>query len=267
MNLRIKDYLDILIPGVKAASAAILEIYNREFQVYYKSDHSPVTDADKVSSDILVECLEKTGENIISEEASAPSYIDRARKPVWLVDPLDGTKEFIKRNDEFCIAIARVDEKGKSEFGLIVDVVNAKAMFGGEEYGTFISSIHNFNPLKIDLLVPGDTANIINSHSRLHPRAFQMQAKIHQANLNSTVLQKGSALKFFDLANDVAHIYPRFGPTMEWDIASGQAIYEGVGGEVLEISTFESLRYNKKDLFNPGFIAKPKHLSLEKFYE
>ena len=130
MNSRLEAYLEVLLPAVKTASSAILEIYNREFQVYYKDDQSPVTDADRASSDILMDSISVFGETIISEEGEAADFENRKNKPVWLVDPLDGTKEFIKGNDEFCIAIARVNANGKSEFGMIVDVVNSEVIFG-----------------------------------------------------------------------------------------------------------------------------------------
>lgn len=258
----LNNYVDLLVPAIREASKAILEVYHAGFDVTIKSDNSPVTIADERSSKILCKHLSKTDTIIISEEETKAEYSVRKDASIWLVDPLDGTKEFIKKNDEFCIAIALIEE-GKPVFGMIADVVGGNLIYGGADFGSYTADYELNNVVKLDDISVGNSINLINSRSHLHPKAEKIVEQLKQSGYITAVKQKGSALKFFDLALGNVQLYPRVGPTMEWDIAAGQAIFEGVGGEVLNFTNFEPLTYNKADLYNPPFIAKPKKLKLD----
>jgi 3'(2'), 5'-bisphosphate nucleotidase len=253
-------YLKALETSV-IASDEIMRIYQTSFQKTYKSDGSPVTEADTVSSEIITGNLARFGVPIICEEDPKISYNERKKwDDVWIVDPLDGTKEFIRRNGEFAVNIALV-RNGNPVFGIIASPVKRQILFGGKEYGTFITDFENLeNQNNWKMLGPSETNNpIVLASSRTPYKGKEIE-------LIDTILQqreidyvkKGSSLKFFDLAEGKADVYPRFAPTMEWDIAAGQAILEPLGGVVLNAETGNPLTYNKESLLNPYFIAKTK---------
>ncbi|MCB9224407.1 MAG: 3'(2'),5'-bisphosphate nucleotidase CysQ [Crocinitomicaceae bacterium] len=261
----IKTWFPDILKAVYEASEAIMDIYEDEFEVIVKSDDSPVTLADKQSSMILTNALRKTGIKVISEEENIPSYEERKNGPIWLVDPLDGTKDFIKKNDEFCICIAYVVEQ-RAVFGIIASPTERKIIFGGEEippalinYGEKnpFSSDHLLKPLKSD-----EVTNVIYSKTHYTPNIDLLVQKLEKEHGHVGRILKGSALKFFDLVTGKAQVYPRLWPTMEWDIAAGNAIYSALGGEIINYDTNEPLLYNKADLYNPKFLAKPKNLKL-----
>lgn len=243
------------------ASEEIMRIYQTSFQKKYKPDGSPVTEADTASAEIIVNNLENIGIPIICEEDPEYSYRERKRwKEVWIIDPLDGTKEFIRRNGEFAVNIALVRD-GKPVFGLIASPVNQTILFGGMEYGSFVVNFSDIqNPHKWKALeIPEINTPIVLTSSRTPYKGREVEL-IDSIKEKSEIdyIKKGSALKFFDLAEGNADVYPRFAPTMEWDIAAGQAILEPLGGVVLNVDTGEPLIYNKESLLNPYFIAKTK---------
>jgi 3'(2'), 5'-bisphosphate nucleotidase len=261
----IKNWFPDILNTVYEASEAIMNVYDEGFEVIVKSDDSPVTIADKQSSMILTTALRKTGVIVISEEENIPDYEDRKGKSIWLVDPLDGTKDFIKKNDEFCICIALVEDQ-EAIFGMIASPTDRKLIFGGREippaminYGEPqpFSSRHHLKPLKVD-----DITNIIYSKTHYTPNIDILVEKMEMEYGHVGRILKGSALKFFDLVTSKAQVYPRLWPTMEWDIAAGNAIYTALGGEILNYDTKEKLLYNKESLYNPKFIAKPRNLKL-----
>ncbi|WP_070137676.1 3'(2'),5'-bisphosphate nucleotidase CysQ family protein [Crocinitomix algicola] len=261
-----KDWVNTAIEGAKLASIKIMEIYQTDFEVELKPDQSPVTIADKASSKILYQLLSKTGIPIISEEETIPNYLERKQHElVWLVDPIDGTKEFIKKNDEFCICIALI-QNGKSIFGLIASPTEQNITMGGNNYGVYHFSFSDNNPTadanKVETLTKNFKKTIAYSRSHLSDKAEKFVANIRNKYGNPQIIRKGSALKFVDLTLGKADFYPRLAPTMEWDTAAGQAIFEGVGGEVLDFANFEPLTYNKESLYNPHFIAKNKELDI-----
>ncbi|MFT4602106.1 MAG: 3'(2'), 5'-bisphosphate nucleotidase [Arenicella sp.] len=261
----IRELLPNIFQAVYEASDAIMTIYASEFEVEIKADDSPVTIADKASNEIIYKALKETGIKVISEEEDKPAFEDRKDHTIWLLDPLDGTKEFINKTDEFCICIALVKDN-ESIFGIIANPVTKEIIFGGRDipaakiiYGT--DDIFNAD-FHIPQLKETKIKNIIYSRTHHTPR-IDFFVK-NQEQLHGTIerKRKGSALKFFDLVQETAQVYIRLWPTMEWDIAAGQAIYESIGGEVLELSNFTSLVYNKENLKNPQFLAKPKILKL-----
>lgn len=253
-------YLKALETSV-IASDEIMRIYQTSFQKAYKPDGSPVTEADTASSEIITSNLIRFGVPIICEEDPKVSYNDRKNwNDVWLIDPLDGTKEFIRRNGEFAVNIALV-RNGNPIFGIIASPVKRQILFGGKEYGAFITEFENLeNQSKWKMLAASETNNpIVLASSRTPYKGKEIElidTILQQSEID--YVKKGSSLKFFDLAEGKADVYPRFAPTMEWDIAAGQAILEPLGGVVLNADTGNPLTYNKESLLNPHFIAKTK---------
>lgn len=260
-----KDWLPDIFEAAYRASDAMLEIYNKDFTVYHKKDESPVTEADLESNRIMSEALEKTGVIIVSEEADFPSFESRKDKDVWLLDPLDGTKNFIQKLDEFCICVALIQDH-QPTFGIIASPIERKILFGGGNLRAAIIDYGEKDIFNEKFQLPNIQNKMINNviYSRTHytPRIDKIVEKIRAEHGICGRILKGSALKFFDLATDRAQVYPRLWPTMEWDIAPGHAIYNTIGGEIVDFTTFTPLRYNKQDLENPMFIAKPKGLKI-----
>ncbi|MCE2742080.1 MAG: 3'(2'),5'-bisphosphate nucleotidase CysQ [Fluviicola sp.] len=247
------------------ASEVIMNFYSNGFNSQYKSDGSPVTEADFASSKVILKYLEETNIPVLGEESEHQHFDIRKNWTLnWCVDPLDGTKEYIKRNGEFAVNIALIENE-IAIFGVIAWPVERKVLFGGKEIGAFIVSFDEIHQSeKWIKLVAQDSINspIVMATSRTpHSGAsaeFIESLKKEYSEID--FLKKGSALKFFDLATGSADIYPRFAPTMEWDIAAGQAILEAVGGTVCSVETGKPLTYNKENLFNPFFVAKTKAL-------
>lgn len=249
--------------AILEASSAIMEVYATDFKAIQKDDGSPVTQADFAASKIIAAHLSVTNIPIVGEELEIEDYSVRSGwEENWLVDPLDGTRMFLERNDEFCINIAHI-VKGKPIFGMIGSPTEKKILLGGPEYGAFIANYSDIEqPEKWQKLNATGRLNyplvVICSRSYVHGAGFKYMQILEQTFGEMTYLRKGSALKFFDLATGKADIYARFAPTMEWDIAAGQAIVETLGGSVVDVKNNKSLRYNKADLFNPQLIAKSK---------
>ena len=257
-----EKYLTAIHAAIEA-SKEIMRIYNGVIDLDYKEDGSPLTNADLASSKIIHDRLEPLGFPITSEEIIHKKYKERSDwENCWCVDPLDGTKEFVSKNGEFAVNIAFI-EGAYPVFGLIASPVYEEILFGGKEMGVFTCSFWDVSePSKWKHIpgVEGVNHPLIIIGSRSHPS--ELGKKYCEEMLLVTkdleYLSKGSSLKFFDLANGKADVYPRFAPTMEWDIAAGQAILEALGGEVNHAIEGTRLRYNKEDLTNPFFIAKTK---------
>lgn len=252
----------IAIEASIEASKAILDVYNSEMGIQIKADGSPVTIADLRASKIISDHLSKTNIPIMGEELVKADFSTRSNwTENWCVDPLDGTKMFILRNDEFAVNIGHV-VNGRPVFGLIADPVQSKIIIGGAETGVFTFSFDQWDqPEEWTLIKAKKTSNnpVIVACSRdFLPKHDTVINEIIKKYGPLNYLKKGSALKFFDLAEGKADLYLRFGPTMEWDIAAGQAIIEALGGQVWELQTTHSLNYNKQSLFNPPFIVKTK---------
>ncbi len=256
-----------LTTALKAAIEAgkkILEIYSQDFDVTYKDDQSPLTIADKKASEIINSYLEKTTIPIINEETKQLPYeIRKHWKECWVVDPLDGTKEFIKRNGEFTVNIALV-KKNKPVIGVIYVPVSGVLYFTNDsgtqaykiavkENDSIASLVKQAKPIEpasnddIPLKIVGS-----RSHLNEETKAFIQKIKTEKP---VEIVSKGSSLKFCLVAEGDAHIYPRFAPTMEWDTAAGQAICQAAGVKVTDNNTGRSLLYNKKNLLNPHFLV------------
>lgn len=250
----------IALHAAVEAGEKIMEFYTNGFETKIKEDGSPVTQADLASSAIISSYLETTSIPITGEERKETAYSERKKwERSWCVDPLDGTKEFIKKNGEFAINIALII-KDKPVFGLIASPVERRILFGGNETGIFITDFKNIqDSAKWESIPKPAKTNypLTITCSRSHDSGFVLEFlnKIRLKYPEIEFIKKGSALKFFDLALGKADVYPRFAPTMEWDIAAGQAILEALGGSVLDAQTRKPLIYNKEDLRNPYFIG------------
>jgi len=250
------------IQAAISASGVISEIYQNPVEPTMKEDGSPVTKADLASSKVISEYLSKTDIPITGEEREKSDFETRSKwTENWCVDPLDGTRMFLKRNGEFAVNIAHIVE-GKSAFGIIASPTNKEVLVGGADHGCFLIQFEDFeSPEKWTAIEPRDTMNdplqIICSHSytALHGGTH---VEVYTQNRAHEYIRKGSAIKFFDLALGSADLYPRFAPTMEWDIAAGHAIMNSLGGSVVNAHTGKPLEYNKRNLYNPHFIAKTK---------
>ncbi|MEY3048494.1 MAG: hypothetical protein RL365_532 [Bacteroidota bacterium] len=249
----------LAIQAAIEASIVITAIYSRGYEAIQKADGSPVTEADLKASKIINQVLSISGHPVIDEETDKIPFEQRQRwAKCWCVDPLDGTKEFIKRNGEFAVNIALI-ENGKPVLGVIASPVNEDFIVGGPnlgvQYATFQDFINGAKPAPIQRDNFKDLFYIIASNSHHTPILLDYLKKLSDAGLKTELTRKGSSLKFFDLSMNQAQIYPRFAPTMEWDIAAGQAILEGIGGGVFDVNTKLPLSYNKENLLNPHFIA------------
>lgn len=261
-----REYIPYLIKAVEEATIAILKIYNTEFEVEIKEDNSPVTAADKKASEIIIKHLKPTGIVIISEEEEKMDFLERQDQTlIWLVDPIDGTKEFIKKSGQFCISIALV-ENGKPILGMIASPTESKILFGGKNIGAYSIPYHTNNIWSENWeIIPKESKSnkvILHSNGGFSGSVVKFVRLLEAKYGKLEVIKKGSALKFFDLVEGIADFYIRLAPTMEWDIAAGQAIYEAVGGEVIHFETRKPLTYNKPQLKNPYFIAKRKNLKI-----
>lgn len=244
------------------AGKAIMKEYNTDFEIETKKDSSPLTRADKLSNDVICSELKKITPDIpiLSEESSQISFNIRSQwKEYWLIDPMDGTKEFIKKNDEFTTNIALINGN-RPVFGMIHAPAINQTFWGGKKIGSFYLEGEKISK-KREINASKSVSSCLRvassrSHSSNLEEDFFMRAGDHE------VTNIGSSLKFCKVANGEVDIYPRFGPTSEWDTAAGDAIVTFAGGYILTASG-QQLRYNDgESLINPSFlVARNKKLS------
>jgi 3'(2'), 5'-bisphosphate nucleotidase len=255
------DKIDIKVLNKIAidAGAAIMKIYSQPFEVEQKSDDSPLTLADRESNRIILEGLQKYYPEIpyISEETKQISYDERKDwEYFWLIDPLDGTKEFIKKNDEFTVNIALI-HNGVPELGVVYLPAKEILYYAMKGQGSFKID-KNSQPQKINARKLKDKKELIIMGSRSHGNQelqdFVEQKKHEYENVE--FIASGSSLKFTMIAEGKADIYPRLGPTMEWDTGAAHAIVLECGKKVYKYGTDEQLTYNKENLLNPWFIVE-----------
>lgn len=246
-----------IIQIAQKAGDTILEIYNKDFNVEYKDDKSPLTDADKVSNQIITDALQKLTPQIpiISEENKLLDYqIRKNWTTCWLVDPIDGTKEFIKKNGEFTVNIALIEN------GIpILSVVGVPAQniiyYAEKNKGAY--KIYNNTTTKLEKLpIENNTIRIVGSRSHQTPELLAYVDEQKEKYANVEFVAAGSSLKFCLIAEGKADVYPRLGPTMEWDTAAGHLIATESGTDVLVWNSDEKLSYNKENLLNPFFIVQ-----------
>lgn len=246
--------LDVALAAAHAAGAEILKIYAEPFAVVQKADQTPVTDADLAAERVIVGMLTDAFPDIaiVSEETAPKDGFKPPAARFWVVDPLDGTKEFIAKNGEFCVCIGLIED-GAPVLGVVYGPAK-RITYAAHGAGTAIRIADGGAPQPIAARAPRPEG-IVVIHSRSHENSRRL-AEYFQGKPVPILKREicGSALKFGVLAAGEADFYPRFGTTMEWDTAAGQAILEAAGGSVVDING-ERLRYGKHDLKNSGFLA------------
>jgi len=265
--MNIKQQLSIAIEASIEAGKEILKVYETDdFQEEKKADNSPLTLADRNAHNKIVSFLEKTNIPILSEEGIHLSYEERKKWDYfWLVDPLDGTKEFIKRNGEFTVNIALV-KKDAPVASVIYVPVTKVLYFADIEIGAYkiedASSINDFNfdilksnSQQLPLPKEERAYTVVGSRSHLNEKTTNYIESLKEEHGEVKMMPVGSSLKLCMVAEGKADIYPRFGPTMEWDIASGHAIIIASGASILKTDGLPVV-YNKENLLSPYFIAK-----------
>ncbi len=258
-----KKLLAIAIKAAIEAGIEIMKVYAEDFKVEIKKDNTPLTIADQNANLVINRYLKHTSIPIISEENKQVDFMERKNwDTCWMVDPLDGTKEFVKRNGEFTVNIALI-YKNKPVLGVIYVPVTKTLYYGLVEaqksYKTVLQQ-HQFSEVKLmnvtDEIHPSKTSEIvkvIGSRSHNSAETITFIESIKAAGKKVEIVAKGSSLKFCLLAEGKAHVYPRFAPTMEWDTAAGHAICNAVGLKVMQTIGKEELQYNKENLLNPFF--------------
>lgn len=261
----ISEKLDVAIKASVEAGKVIMEVYNNvDFGTRQKDDHSPLTDADLAANEVINLFLEGTELPIISEENKNKDFSERRKwEYCWIVDPVDGTKEFIKRNGEFTVNIA-LCKNGVPILGVIYVPVSRELYYSNVQekkaYKSTLDKDHGFTKELFnsnDLITPAESnkskLRIVGSRSHMNQDTLDFISDKESEFDSIEIVSKGSSLKFCLVAEGKADIYPRFAPTMEWDTAAGQAICMAVGLNVISKETGENLSYNKENLLNPYF--------------
>lgn len=246
----------------RRAGSAILEVYHgsADMGITWKEDDSPLTLADQASNAVINSGLAAVTPSypIVSEENKAIPYAERRHfERYWLVDPLDGTKEFIKRNGEFTVNIALI-EGNKPILGVVYIPVTAELYWAARGLGAWRErqgQPEQLSATTFDMQMKGLRVLASRSHISPHTEAFIAQLK------EPVLINKGSSIKMLLLAAGEADLYPRLGPTSEWDTAAAQIIVEEAGGQLLEWDSRQPLRYNKEDVLNPNFIGQGRLVS------
>ncbi|RLA76942.1 MAG: 3'(2'),5'-bisphosphate nucleotidase [Epsilonproteobacteria bacterium] len=253
--------LEIIVTIAKDAGDAIMEIYDKDFTIEYKDDKSPLTEADTKSNEIICQALEKAYPTIplLSEENKAEEYgVRKNWEYFWLIDPIDGTKEFIKKNGEFTVNIALI-HNGTPVLGVVyapalADMYKAKKGSGAFKNGQEL-------PLEVNEM-PEKSLRVVASKSHLSKETQSFIDEVAKGTEYIEQVSKGSSLKLVMVAEGIADIYPRLAPTMEWDTAAADAIVRESGKMSYQYNTEskteneEPLKYNKENLLNPWFIVK-----------
>lgn len=260
------NLLKISITAAIEAGKKILEVYENEFEVETKTDNSPLTEADKRSHHAIKDILAPLSIEMLSEEGKLLSYDERKEwTKFWLIDPLDGTKEFIKRNGEFTVNIALV-ENGLPVAGVVHVPVTGKTYYGSEAEGSFVFTYDKSNNKSVEDYInaaeklPETSASSVytivasRSHNTPETEAFIEEKRKAYGEVNC--VSSGSSIKLCLVAEGKANVYPRLAPTMEWDTAAGHAVAKFAGCNVYNYETGKELQYNKENLLNPWFVVE-----------
>jgi len=266
MEIDIKKLLFAAINASLKAGEEILKVYDSDFAVEQKDDKSPLTLADKNAHNAIADILKDFNIPLLSEEGKSIEYSERSKWDYfWMVDPLDGTKEFVKRNGEFTVNIALI-HKRKSILGVIYVPVTKTLYFAAEGISSFKFAIVDMIEDNLDGIIlqsiklPIENNNkkfiVVASRSHLSEETQMFIDGLKTAHKEVEFLSSGSSIKLCLVAEGSANVYPRFAPTMEWDTAAGQAICEIAGKKVLDYSTNQNLLYNKPNLLNNWFVVQ-----------
>jgi len=264
MNLN--KNIELAIKASLLAGNEILKVYNTDdFEIKIKSDNSPLTLADQKAHKIIVDILKETNIPVLSEEGKDIAFEERSKwEYYWLVDPLDGTKEFIKRNGEFTVNIALIHQQTPIA-GVIYVPVTRDLYFSENEFGAFkainVDSQSDLKQIvnqgfKLPFVEYNEVYTVVGSRSHMNQETEDFIANLKKEHGELEFMSKGSSLKICMVAEGLANIYPRFAPTMEWDTAAGHAIAIGAGCIIIQSDEKSPVVYNKKDLLNPWFIIK-----------
>ncbi len=281
--MKFKPSEDTWLIAIKAAieaGKAVMEVYNTNFNIQTKADGSPITLADQRANQIICDALGQTGIGIISEESANEEYPKRKDKTLmWLVDPVDGTKEFTHRNGEFSINIALIENQ-QPVFGIVTAPALNQGWFGWLNKGAWkIEALDQFERMlpsanltdimqystEISSAAPPETPVLAVSRSHLTENTIAMMHQIFGEENNYDMQRKGSSLKFCMIAEGKAHFYLRADSINEWDTAAGHAVLLAAGGGVMTWPGAKELRYNKEKLIIEGFVAFPKSTDLNWF--
>jgi len=263
--MELSQNLKLAIEASLLAGKKILEIYNSDdFIVEYKSDKSPLTLADKSSDEIIKNTLKVSNIAVLSEEGDALNYDKRKDlKHLWIVDPLDGTKEFIKKNDEFTVNIALVEYQ-RPTLGVIYAPALKVLYFSEDKFGSYkldlntlnLSSLDYNKAIKLPVSINKNNYGVVTSRSHLNEETLSYIKNLKKTRSNVKTVPIGSSLKFCLLAEGTADCYPRFSPCMEWDTAAGQIICKEAGFEIIDQTTNTEMLYNRENLLNNSFVVK-----------
>ncbi len=245
---------DIEVIALEAGNT-IMEIYNRDFSIEYKDDKSPLTEADLASNEVIVKALAKYNVPIMSEEGKMITYEDRKDwEYYWCIDPIDGTKEFIKKNGEFTVNIALIHNDtpilGVVYAPALKDMYKAKKGEGAFKNNQKLPLTVNNNPEK--------SLKVVASKSHLSEETQAFIDDLAKSTESIEQVSKGSSLKLVMVAEGSADIYPRLAPTMEWDTAAADAIVRESGKMTYQFENDEAVVYNKENLLNPWFVVQEK---------
>ncbi len=249
----LEKLLQVAKLAAQKASIEILKVYESgDFSIEAKADDSPLTLADKASHLAIVSELEKTDLPILSEEGNSIPFAERKDwRRFWMIDPLDGTKEFIKKNGEFTVNIALI-EGNKPILGVVQVPVTGKVYSSIKGQGSFLESYNDTTRLNVNSKkLSAQGIKVVASRSHLNEETEKFMAQLNKPE----IVSMGSSLKLLAVAEGSADLYPRYAPTMEWDTAAAHAIVEEAGGTVCIKDTNNTVLYNKEDLLNPHFLV------------
>ena len=262
--MKVSQLLNLSVSAALEAGSEIMEIYSSDsIEVEIKEDDSPLTKADLKSNEVILSYLAKSGLPVLSEEGKEIPYNERKKwDRLWIVDPIDGTKEFIKKNGEFTVNIALI-ENSKPILGVVYAPALNQLYFSTLANGAFkIEDVASWssceemlhNGKKLPISTPA-TYTIVASRSHLSLDTEKFINNLKEKHGSVEIISKGSSLKLCMVAEGAANCYPRFAPTMEWDTAAGQAICEHAGFKVIDWKTKEQMNYNRKELLNNWFLV------------
>lgn len=266
------DYCPAAVLAAYDAGEAIMAIYDGDLEIELKADQSPLTAADRASHNVIMSRLQAHWDlPVLSEESREVPYdVRRDWQSFWLVDPLDGTKEFIKHNGEFTVNIALIHE-GRPVLGIVyspalgvfylgAEGLGARKLRRGEHFNVrddLVSALAGARALPAlpEPAAPGRTVSVVASRSHSNSATADFIAELEALYGRVELLSIGSSLKLCLVAEGAADVYPRIAPTMEWDTAAAQAVAEAAGCSVVDFNSHEALRYNKPNLTNPFFVV------------
>ncbi|MDR1561009.1 MAG: 3'(2'),5'-bisphosphate nucleotidase CysQ [Holosporaceae bacterium] len=244
--------LSKIIKIATEAGGKILQLYNSNIEIRNKSDNSPITEADLIANEFITREISQISDYpIVSEETYDFNKPRQYHRVFWLIDPLDGTKDFIAHNDQFTINIALIEEN-YPVLGVVQVPASGDVYYASKNNGAFKNQIRIFNNR--------NSPDIIGADSCFHSTE-ETQKFFRQHNI-SNVKKYGSSIKFCKIAEGEVDVYPRFNGTKEWDTAAGHIILKEAGGEIIDLVTNEEMIYNKSLIKNNFFVAKRKGLKI-----